>query len=75
MKGGPIAFQWRDEPTGLLGPGVSRAADPNKAEPYTLIVKQTTAKPIKVILMAESKELALHYAANRWPGSDVEVAA
>lgn len=74
MKGSPISFQWHDEPTGLFGPGVSRPAEPKRAKPFTLIVKQQTARPIKVTLMAENKTLAKRYAANRWPGADVEAA-
>lgn len=74
MNGGPVGFQWRDDAAVSLGPGITRPTDPKKAKPYTLIVKQTTAKPIKVTLMAESKKLALRYAANRWPGAEVEAA-
>ena len=74
MKGGPVTFQWQDQPTGLFGPGVSRPTEPKRAKPFTLIVKQQTARPIKVTLMAENKKLALRYAANRWPGAQVEAA-
>lgn len=74
MKGGPVTFQWHDQPTGLIGPGISRPAEPRDAQPFTLIVKQQTARPIKVTLMAENSELALRYAANRWPGAQVEAA-
>jgi hypothetical protein len=75
MKSEPITFQWQEHPQGLFGPGVSRPAEPKRAKPFTLLVKQQTARPIKVTLMAESKTLAKRYAANRWPGAVVEVAA
>jgi len=72
---GPVTFQWQEHPQGAFGPGVSRAADPQRARRFTLLVRQQTAKPMKVMLMAESKALAMKYAANRWPGAAVEVAA
>lgn len=75
MKNGPISFQWQDEPIGLFGPGISRPAEPKRAKPFTLIVKQQTARPLKVTLMAENKTLAKRYAQARWPGADVEAAA
>jgi hypothetical protein len=71
---GPVTFQWQEHQPGAFGPGVSRAADPSRARKFTLLVKQQTAKPMKVMLMAESKKLALRYAANRWPGAVIEAA-
>ncbi len=60
---------------GAFGPGVSRPAEPKRAKPFTLVVKQQAARPVKVTLMAENRTLALRYAANRWPGAQVEAAA
>lgn len=75
MKSQPITFQWHEHQQGLFGPGVSRPAEPKRAKPFTLVVRQQAAKPVKVTLMAESLKLAKRYAQARWPGSDVEVAA
>jgi len=72
---GPVTFQWQEHPQGAFGPGVSRAADLQKAKKFTLLVKQQTAKPMRVTLFAENKKAALKYAQNRWPGAAVEVAA
>lgn len=74
MKGEPITFQWQEHPTGSYGPGVSRAAKPERAKPVLLHVKQGRGRPMKVTLMAESNSLAIRYAENRWPGAEVEVA-
>lgn len=74
MKGEPITFQWHEHPTGSFGPGVSRAAKPERAKPVALLVRQGRGRPMKVTLMAESDNLAIRYAENRWPGAEVEVA-
>ena len=74
-KYGPATFQWQEHQPGAFGPGVSRAADLEKTKKFTLLVKQQTAKPMKLVLFAENKKMALKYAQNRWPGAAVEVAA
>lgn len=74
MKGEPITFQWHEHPVGSFGPGVSRASAPERAKPVALLVKQGKGRPMKVTLMAESANLAVRYAENRWPGAQVEVA-
>jgi hypothetical protein len=72
---GPVTFQWQEHPQGAFGPGVSRAADPQRARRFTLLVRQQAAKPMKVTLFAENKTAAKKYALARWPGAAVEVAA
>lgn len=74
MKGEPASFQWQEHPTGSFGPGVSRAAKPERAKPVALLVRQGRGQPMKVTLMAESPKAAVRYAENRWPGAQVEVA-
>jgi hypothetical protein len=69
---GPVTFQWQEHPQGAFGPGVSRAANLERAKKFTLLVKQQTAKPMKLVLFAENKKAALRYATARWPGAQVE---
>lgn len=66
---------WDDERRGKYGPGVSRAQDGEKTKPFTVLVRQNTARPMKVTLQAKNKTDAVKFARNRWPGAAVEVAA
>lgn len=66
---------WEDGLHGSYGPGVSRAKDGDKTKQFTVLVKQKTARPMRVTLRAKNKTDALRFAANRWPGAAVEVAA
>lgn len=72
---GNVTLQWSIPEHGKLGDGVSRPRSGEKTRPYTLMVKLPNARPLKVTLPAPSKRAAIRYARNRWPGSDVEVAA
>lgn len=66
---------WEDGLHGSYGPGVSRAREGEKTKPFTLLVRQSTARPMKVTLQAKNKTDAVKFARNRWPGAAVEVAA
>jgi hypothetical protein len=66
---------WRDELRGNYGPGVSRPREGDVTRLFTLLVRQSNARPMKVTLPARNKTEAMRYGRNRWPGAQVEVAA
>jgi hypothetical protein len=66
---------WDEGQHGSYGPGISRAKEGERTRPYTLLVRQNTARPMKVTLQARTKTDAIKFARNRWPGAAVEVAA
>lgn len=72
---GNVVLHWTVPQRAKLGDGVSRPKEGQKTRPYTLLVRQRGERPMKVTLAAPSKQAALRYAGNRWPGCDVEVAA
>lgn len=70
---GNVTLQWMEPQRARLGAGVSRPKDGQKARPYTLLVRQRGERPMKVTLAAPSKQAAIRYGQNRWPGAEVEV--
>ena len=66
---------WNDERMGSYGPGVSRARDGERTKPFTVLVRQGAARPMRLTLQAKNKTDAMRFARNRWPGAAVEVAA
>lgn len=56
-----------------LGEGISRPRNPNRAREYRLVVTFDRAKPMRVLLMAETANKAVKYAQNRWPAAVVEL--
>lgn len=73
-KMGGISF-WDDGVQGTYGPGISRAAEGERTKPFTVLVRQQSARPMKVTLPARTRADAIKFARNRWPGASVEVAA
>lgn len=70
---GNVCLQWSVPERGNHGDGVSRPKPNEATRPYTLIVRQGNARPMKVTYQAPSKRAAIRYAKNRWPGAEVEV--
>jgi hypothetical protein len=63
---------WDDAPAGAQhGPGISRAANPAAARTFRLRVAPPRGAAMIVTLRAESKRLAVRYAANRWPEATI----
>jgi hypothetical protein len=67
-------LQWQEEPTpARYGPGISRPRDGQRTRPYKLLVRNGSAQPMRVTLLASTKRDALRYGQNRWPDAAVEV--
>jgi hypothetical protein len=56
-----------------LGVGVSRPDPKARTREYRLLVRFPKTQPMRVVLQAENKTKALHYAQNRWPESAIEI--
>lgn len=56
-----------------LGEGVSRPKHKARTRAFSVLVTFTSAKPMRMTLMAETKKHAIKYASNRWPEATIEV--
>lgn len=56
-----------DIPEPTIGDGISRPMPGEKTRGWDLIVRFPQGKPMFVMLLAATPELALKYAGNRWP--------
>jgi hypothetical protein len=51
----------------ILGEGVSRPAPGTRLRAYRMRVEFRQSNPMVMIIKAESRPRAIHYARNRWP--------
>lgn len=61
-------------PLPTLGPGISRPREGERTKKFTVLVRFSREKPMRVVLRAPNKNAAKRYARSRWPHAiDVEV--
>jgi len=76
MSNSPISFQWRNDEEDLCryGEGISRPTPGKVTNIYRLLIYKSGSRPMTWTTRAETKQHAITYAQNRWPGATVEVA-
>ena len=76
MSSSPISFQWRndEDEAARYGEGISRPTPGKVTRMYRVLVFKSGSRPMIWTTRAETKQHAITYAQNRWPGAAVEVA-